>query len=125
MLPAFGLQVSLMLDANGCNTTASAAVRAVEKHISGPGHRALVLGGTGPVGQRAALLLAQGGFDVLLASRSLERSQAAANAVGKLTQNPAKIQGIAPIFRPNCRNPSKESKWLLRQGRREFAFYQK
>ena len=96
MLPAFGLQVSLMLDANGCNTTASAAVRAVEKHISGPGHRALVLGGTGPVGQRAALLLAQGGFDVFLASRSLERSQAAANAVGKLTQNPAKIQGIAP-----------------------------
>ncbi len=96
MLPAFGLRVSLMLDANGCNTTASAAVRSVEKHISGPGHRALVLGGTGPVGQRAALLLAQGGFDVLLASRSLERSQSAANAVGKLTQNPERIQGIAP-----------------------------
>ncbi len=96
MIPAFGLEVSLMLDANGCNTTASAAVRSVEKHISGPGHRAMVLGGTGPVGQRAALLLAQGGFEVFLASRSLERSLAVVQAVGKMTQNPAKIHGIAP-----------------------------
>ena len=96
MIPAFGLRVSVMLDANGCNTTASAAVRSVEKHISGPGSRALVLGGTGPVGQRAALLLARGGFEVLLASRSLERSETAAKAVQNLALEGAKVRGVAP-----------------------------
>lgn len=94
MIPALGLTVSVMLDANGCNTTASAAVRCVQKHVYGPGHRALVLGGTGPVGQRAALLLALGGFQVLLASRQKERSQAAAESVSRLAPSGASIQGV-------------------------------
>lgn len=96
MIPAFGLRVSIMLDANGCNTTASAAVRSVEKHISGPENRALVLGGTGPVGQRAGLLLARGGFEVLLASRSVERSESAAKAVQKLAPEGGQVRGVAP-----------------------------
>jgi hypothetical protein len=96
MIPDFGLRVSVMLDANGCNTTASAAVRSVEKHVSGKGNRALVLGGTGPVGQRAGLLLARGGFEVLLASRSAERSEAAANSVRKLAVEGSLVKGIAP-----------------------------
>lgn len=96
MIPDFGLRVSVMLDANGCNTTASAAVRSVEKHVSGKGNRALVLGGTGPVGQRAGLLLARGGFEVLLASRSTERSEAAANSVRKLAVEGSLVKGIAP-----------------------------
>src|SRR5207302_8565011 len=55
MLPQFGLRVSVLLDANGANTTAAAAVRAAATHLPFPATRALVLGGTGPVGQRGGL----------------------------------------------------------------------
>src|SRR5881227_1998009 len=34
MLPAFGLRVSVLLDANGANTTAAAAVRAASRHVA-------------------------------------------------------------------------------------------
>src|SRR5215475_1498279 len=33
MLPQFGLRVSILLDANGANTTAAAAVRAASRHM--------------------------------------------------------------------------------------------
>src|SRR5262245_693946 len=58
MVPEHGLRVSVMLDSNGANTTAVAAVRAAANHLSLNVSRALVLAGTGPVGQRVALLLA-------------------------------------------------------------------
>ena len=45
-------RTSVMFDANGANTTAAAAVLAVESHIDLNGSIAVVLGGTGPVGQR-------------------------------------------------------------------------
>lgn len=75
------LRCSVMLDANGANTTASAAVLAAQRHVPLSGASALVLGGTGPVGQRAAWLLAGQGADVHLASRSLERAQAACHVI--------------------------------------------
>src|SRR5437867_336067 len=50
MLPQFGLRVSVLLDANGCNTTAAAAVRCAARHLDLASTTALVLGGTGPVG---------------------------------------------------------------------------
>jgi methylenetetrahydrofolate/methylenetetrahydromethanopterin dehydrogenase (NADP+) len=78
MLPQFGLRVSVLLDANGANTTAAAAVRAAAQQLDLKMVKALVLGGTGPVGQRVALLLAARGAEVRLASRQLPR---AANAV--------------------------------------------
>src|SRR6185503_17935595 len=68
------LQGSLMLDANGANTTAVAAVVAAQKHRPLRGAKALVLGGTGPVGQRVALLLASEGAHVRVGSRKLERA---------------------------------------------------
>src|SRR5437899_4587228 len=43
MLPKFGLRVSIMLDANGANTTAAAAVRAAARHLELKGTPALVL----------------------------------------------------------------------------------
>src|SRR3984957_10844567 len=55
MIPDYGLRVSVLLDANGANTTAAAAVRAASKRLDLKTARALVLGGTGPVGQRVAL----------------------------------------------------------------------
>jgi hypothetical protein len=63
MIPQFGLRVSVLLDANGANTTAAAAVRAIARHLPLAQLPVLVLGGTGAVGQRIALLLAsQGAF---------------------------------------------------------------
>lgn len=74
MLPQFGLRVSVLLDANGANTTAAAAVRAAARHLPLHGAQALVLAGTGPVGQRAARLLAREGAQVRVGSRQLPRS---------------------------------------------------
>ena len=61
MIPQYGLRVSVLLDSNGANTTAAAAVRSAARHLDLSQARALVLGGTGPVGQRVALLLARRG----------------------------------------------------------------
>ena len=70
-------RVSVMMDANGCNTTAAAAVARLASVVTLAGRRAVVLGGTGPVGIRAAALLAQEGAAVTLCSRSLERARSA------------------------------------------------
>lgn len=75
------VRVSVMLDANGCNTTASAAVVYAARHSDLSKSRALVLGGTGPVGRRVALLLATEGADVRLASRSIDRAQQACDEI--------------------------------------------
>ena len=75
------LRVSLMLDSNGANTTAAAAVLAARKYQSLDGALALVLGGTGPVGQRVALLLAKEGAHVHLGSRQRERAAAICEAI--------------------------------------------
>ncbi len=81
MIPAFGLRVSVLLDANGANTTAAAAVRAAARHLPLKDAKALVLGGTGPVGQRVALLLAQEGAQVRVGSRQASRAQGVVDAI--------------------------------------------
>src|SRR5206468_2289073 len=75
LLPQFGLRVSVLLDSNGANTTAAAAVRAAARHLKLRSAVALVLGGTGPVGQRVARLLARQGAEVRLGSRRLDRAE--------------------------------------------------
>lgn len=75
------MRVSVMIDSNGSNTTAAAAVLAAKKHVSLKGATALVLGGTGPVGQRASELLAREGAHVRVASRSRDRAQATVTAI--------------------------------------------
>jgi ribulose 1,5-bisphosphate synthetase/thiazole synthase len=70
--------VSLMLDSNGSNTTAVAAVVRIEEtlgHVSGK--KVLILAGTGPVGQRAAGLLAKEGARVTITSRKPEQGDKA------------------------------------------------
>ena len=69
------MRVSVMMDSSGANTTAAAAVLAARKHVTNAEAQALVLGGTGPVGQRAARLLASTGATVRVGSRSQERAQ--------------------------------------------------
>lgn len=72
-----GFSVSVMLDSNGSNTTAAAAVATLATGAALPGKKAVVLAGTGPVGQRAAALLAQEGCRVFITSRQLARAQQA------------------------------------------------
>lgn len=81
MLPQFGLRVSVLLDANGANTTAAAVVRAAAHHLDLRSTKALVLGATGSVGQRVALLLARQGADVRLGSRQATKAVTIAEAI--------------------------------------------
>lgn len=69
-------QVSLMLDSNGSNTTAVAAVVKLMRAVGDvKGKRAVVTAGTGPVGMRAAGLLARAGADVVITSRKPEEGE--------------------------------------------------
>jgi methylenetetrahydrofolate/methylenetetrahydromethanopterin dehydrogenase (NADP+) len=56
-------RVSVMLDSNGCNTTAATTIARIAKTRSLAGSRAVVLG-LGSVGLRSAVLLAQEGCEV-------------------------------------------------------------
>ena len=91
-------RVSVMLDSNGSNTTAAAgvakmlsgnkvvgpgyivseaAVAGVGKMLRGnkvAGKKAVILAGTGPVGRRAAVMLAKEGAEVVLTSRDAARA---------------------------------------------------
>jgi threonine dehydrogenase-like Zn-dependent dehydrogenase len=64
-------RVSVLLDSNGSNTTAVAAVVRITTALGGSlrGQRVVVTAGTGPVGMRAAGLLARAGADVAITSR--------------------------------------------------------
>jgi len=86
MVPPF--EVSVFADPSGAFTTAAAVVAAVERELRAKhgselaGRRVLVLGGTGPVGTAAAILAAQEGAIVELASSTdLDRAQAAADRI--------------------------------------------
>jgi hypothetical protein len=64
------MRVSVLLDSNGSNTTAVAAVAKLQQAAGDvTGKRAIVTAGTGPVGIRAAGLLAKAGADVVITSR--------------------------------------------------------
>lgn len=77
------MRVSVMLDANGANTTAAAAVLAAAKHLDLDGATVAVLGGTGPVGQRAARLLAKQGALVRVCSRDFEKAHTVCERIGQ------------------------------------------
>ncbi len=71
-------KVSIMLDSNGSNTTAVAAVVKIEQTLGDlRGKKVVVLAGTGPVGQRAAGLLARDGANVTITSRKPEQGEKA------------------------------------------------
>jgi methylenetetrahydrofolate/methylenetetrahydromethanopterin dehydrogenase (NADP+) len=70
--------ISIMLDSNGSNTTAVAAVVKIEETLGDlDGKQILILAGTGPVGQRAAGLLAKDGARVTITSRKPEQGEKA------------------------------------------------
>jgi hypothetical protein len=74
-------RVSVMFDCNGSNTTAAAAVAWLAHGRALGGKRAVVLAGSGPVGQRAAVLLAREGANVAITGRKLSGVQSARDAI--------------------------------------------
>lgn len=79
MVPPF--EVSVFADPSGAFTTAAGMVAAVEKELSDKfqttleGKNILALGGTGPVGQAAAVIAAQAGANVRIIGRQLEKAE--------------------------------------------------
>jgi hypothetical protein len=99
--PFFGpFRVSVLLDPNGSNTTAAAAVVKLVRAFGSDvrGRRAAVLAGTGPVGTRAAGLLVRLGAEVKITSRDAEHGAAAAKRIGE------RFQGAVESI--TVRNPS-------------------
>jgi len=102
--------VSLMADPSGAYTTAAAMVACVEaalrRHHDGlglSGQDVLVLGGTGPVGRIAAVLAAQAGAVVRIASHSgLEAAQKAALDTG--ARFGVSLQGVSGADRAALRD---------------------
>jgi hypothetical protein len=78
-----GFQVSIMLDSNGCNTTSASAVAKIATSCSLAGKKVAVLGGTGPVGQRAAAMFALEGAEVSIVSRRLSGARDACDLMKK------------------------------------------
>lgn len=94
LIPQFGMSVSLMLDSNGANTTAAAAVRAADRHLDLSSAQSLVLGGTGPVGQRVVRLLARHGGHVRVGSRQRDRAEAVCAAIRSRIPN-ARVEAVS------------------------------
>jgi len=131
------VQVSVAMDANGCNTTSVAALQCARQGLrsrdcwpesdddatghsatghSATGHSAtghlatghsaidsplptaVVLGGTGPVGQRVSRLLINAGFRVVIHSRSLSKAQhVVANLSPDKVGSPATVGQAEPV----------------------------
>ncbi|MDP9066287.1 MAG: NADP-dependent methylenetetrahydromethanopterin/methylenetetrahydrofolate dehydrogenase [Pseudomonadota bacterium] len=93
-------RVSVMFDCNGSNTTAAAAVAWLAHGRSLAGKRAVVLGGSGPVGQRAAVLLACEGASVAITGRKLAVTEAACASIkGRFGVDAAAIEAPTVVER--------------------------
>lgn len=75
------VRVSVMADPNGCNTTAAAAVLKMTRATRVSGERVTIFAGTGPVGMRAATLLAKEGALVTITSRSQAKAEQVAESI--------------------------------------------
>jgi hypothetical protein len=98
-----GFQVSVMLDSNGSNTTAAAAVAKLVIRGTLTGKKAVVLAGTGPVGQRAAVMLASEGAEVSLTGRTMARAvQACDNMKARFGVDITPIEALDNEARANA-----------------------
>jgi hypothetical protein len=88
------MRVSVMIDSNGSNTTAAAAVLATRRHLDLASSTVLVLPGTGPVGQRVVRLLAREGSTVRVGSRRREKAEEVCQQIRELVDD-ARIESYA------------------------------
>ncbi len=81
------MRVSVMIDSNGANTTAAAAVLCAKKHVTLKRAKVTVLAATGAVGRRVVRLLAREVVQVRVASRRLSRASEVCDSVRKVVQS--------------------------------------
>lgn len=109
------IRVSVMLDANGANTTAVAAVLSAAKHIQLKGASATVLAATGPVGQRVARLLAGEGAAVHAVSRDLLRAEQTCAAIAGRVDG-ARLEPVAASKPDEVRSVCEGSQLIIAAG---------
>jgi hypothetical protein len=83
------MRVSVMLDSNGANTTAAAAVLVAGKHLPLKDQLVTVLAATGSVGRRVVRLLSREGARVRVTSRQLARAQQVCDSVRTIVPDAA------------------------------------
>lgn len=109
------LRVSVLLDANGANTTAAAAVLSASKHMQLEGAEATVLAATGPVGRRVVRLLASQGAIVQVASRDMTRAQQTCEAIRKRNGD-ARVNPVAIANPVEARRQCENTKLVIAAG---------
>lgn len=109
------MRVSVLLDANGANTTAAAAVLAASRHHALADTRATVLAATGPVGQRIVRLLASSGAMVNVSSRKIERAEAVCETIGERVPG-AKLTPFAATDERSLAESLQESQLVFSAG---------
>jgi hypothetical protein len=108
-------KVSIMLDSNGSNTTAVAAVVKIERTVGDlRGKRAVILAGTGPVGQRAAGLLAKDGAKVVITSRKPEQGEKARRSISERFQ--VQVEAVTMPDPSHCADVLEGAEILLNSG---------
>jgi|JI9StandDraft_2_1071091.scaffolds.fasta_scaffold16589_2 hypothetical protein len=90
------MRVSVMVDGNGSNTTAGAAVVTVHRHLDLSQSTVAVLAATGPVGTIASKLLARNAKEVRLFSRDKSKAEQVAATLAAATS------GTSPSARVTC-----------------------
>lgn len=78
------MRVSVMLDSNGANTTAAAAVLSARKHIPLPNQTVTVLAATGSVGKRVVRLLAREKAMIRVVSRLIAKAEQVCDDIREL-----------------------------------------
>jgi glutamyl-tRNA reductase len=78
------MRVSVMLDSNGANTTAAAAVLSARKHIPLTDQPVTVLAATGSVGKRVVRLLAREKAMIRVASRQIAKAEQVCDDIREL-----------------------------------------
>ena len=87
-------RVSVLLDPNGTNTTAAAALVKVIRTVGDvAGKKAVVLAGTGAVGTRVCGILAEAGAEVILTGRNDSRAEE--EAAGVRQRYGGTVRGVA------------------------------
>ncbi len=88
------MRVSVMLDSNGANSTAAAAILCCEKHLPLRDSKLLVAAATGPVGRRVCRMAAALGASVFVHSRSLAKAQ---HLCDQLVEQGSPRESLVPI----------------------------
>ena len=109
------MRVSVMLDSNGANTTAAAAVLLAQKHVPLRGQIITVLAATGSVGRRVVRLVAREGATVRVASRQLARAQKVCDNVRAVVPN-AQLQAWETRDEPSLRGAVEDAAVVVAAG---------